>query len=380
MSWCFLSNGFNINVYNPVRATFENNRLIIALIADNDDFNGEVWEFIPNSTNCSGTYTNKTPGLANNFNCPFYSKYRFNAIGIRPGFPNTVYVAVRGTTPIKIFYTENFESTSPNWRILTTEPISGYQSCIPNYKQSIYTAPNSWINTDGYDWVGDISFDAIDNKKIWITSGNGILKVEDITANPVIITGNNVMKDLEILCVNSMISPPLPNTTPLFTSVMDVMALKYQNLDNAGFSKVDASLGFGASVSLEYSFQNPNTMAIIGQNNDNPVNEKRIIKTNDGGANWQNINTQFEDCSNAPWGGNIAISATNINNMVWVPNFTSSLPNCATPIKNQPRFTTNGGNSWNYCNDINYSEGNFPFTLNSSYSIGKSLESDKGYL
>ncbi len=376
-TWCFLANGFDIDLYNPVRATFENNRLIVALIADGDAFDGEVWEFIPNTANCQGVYTNKTPGLANEFNCPFYSKYKFNAIGIRPDFPNTVYIATRGTTPRKIFFTENFDATSPNWKILTTEPISGYQSCTSNYKQAQFSTPASWLASDGYDWVGDISFDAIDNKKIWITSGNGVIKIDDITANLVNITSNNVMKDLEILCVNAMISPPLPNTTPLFTNVMDVLALKYQDLDNTTLSKLDPSLGLGSGISLEYCFQNSQTMALIGQNTDFPVTENRILKTNDGGATWQNINTQTQDCSNAPWGGNIAISSTNVNNMVWVPNFTSSLPNCLTTIKNQPRFTNNGGTSWNYCNDINYSEGNFPFTFNSAFSIGKLLESDK---
>ncbi len=376
-NWCFLSNGFDVNTYNPIRATFENNRLIVALIADNDAFDGEIWQFIPNPNDCSGIYSNKTPGLSNNFNCPFYSKYKFNAIGIRPNFPNTVYIAVRGTTPRKIFYTENFDATNPNWKILTTEPISGYQSCTENYKKALFSTPTSWLSSDGYDWVGDISFDAIDNKKIWITSGNGVMKVDDITANPVNITSNNVMKDLEILCVNSMISPPLPNTTPLFASVMDILAVKYQDLDNAALSKLDSTLGLGSGISLEYSFQNPKTMVLIGQNTDFPINENRVIKTNDGGLTWQNINNQVRNCSNAPWGGNIAISSTNINNMVWVPNFTSSLPECLTEIKNQPRFSNDGGTTWTYCNDINYSEGNFPFSMNSSYSIGKSLDSDK---
>ncbi len=376
-TWCFLDNGFDINLYNPVRATFENNRLIVALIADNNAFNGEVWEFIPNATNCTGTYTNKTPGLSNNFGCPFYSKYLYNAIAIRPGFPNTIYVATRGTMPRKIFYTENFDATSPNWKILTTEPISGYQSCSSNYKQSQFSTPISWITTEGYDWVGNIAFDAIDNKKIWMTSGNGVIKMDDITASTVNITSNNIMKDLEILCVNSMISPPLPNTTPLFTGAMDVFALKYQNLDNANLSKVDPTIGLGATISLEYSFQNPNTMALVGQNYDIPLTENRVLKTNDGGLTWQNINTQPQNCSNAPFGGNIAVSATNINNMIWVPNFESNLPNCSTPIKNQPRYTTNGGNSWTSCNNINFPNGNFPFTFNSTFSIGKCLESDK---
>jgi xyloglucan-specific exo-beta-1,4-glucanase len=377
-TWCFLNNGFDINLYNPVRAIFENNRLIVALMQDGDGYSdGEIWQFIPNSSDCSGVYSNKTPGLANNYNCPYYGKYMYNALAIRPGFPNTVYAAIRGTMPRKIFYTENFNAQFPNWKILTNEGNLGYLSCLSQFQGSNFTFPTSWVNTEGYDWVGNIEFDQIDNKKLWMTSGNGVLKIEDITSNPAQISSQNVMKDLEILCVNSMISPPLPNTTPLFSNVMDILAVKYQNLDNGNVSKLDPTFGLGAAVSFEYSFQNPNTMALVGQDYNDPVNINRIIKTNDGGTSWQNLYSQPRDCSSAPYGGNIAISSTNINNFIWVPNFISTIPTCLTTIKNQPKFTVDGGLTWNVCNNINFPDGNFPFTFDSRFGMSKCLESDK---
>ena len=378
ISWCFLANGFNVNLYNPVRAVFSNNKLIVATMQDGDGYNdGEVWQFIPNNIDCSGTWSNKTPGISNNYGCPYFGKYMYNAVAVRPNYPNTVYVAIRGTMPRKIFYTENFDAATPNWKILTNEGNSGYQSCLSQYQASSFTFPASWVNTEGYDWVGDIAFDENDNKKLWMTSGNGVLKVEDITSNTVQISSQNVMKDLEIVCVNSMMSPPLPNTTPLFANVMDILALKYSDLDSGGFSKLDPTFGLGASISMDYSFQNPNSMAFIGQDYNSPTTINRFLKTNNAGTSWQSFWTNANSCTDAPWGGNIAISSTNSNNYIWIPANTSTVNNCPNLVKNVPRFTLNGGATWTVCNNINFPEGTFGFSFNSKFSIGKLLESDK---
>ena len=378
-SWCFLANGFNISTYNPVRAVFNNNRLIVALMQDGDKYNdGELWQFTPNAGDCDGTWANKTPGLQNNYQCPVYGKYMFNAVTVKPGTSNTVYAAIRGTTPRKIFYTENFDAAFPNWKILTMDDNSGYSgACLSQYQPSVFTAPPSWVNTAGYDWVGDIAFDAADNKKLWLTSGNGVMKVEDVTASPAIISGVNTMQGLEILCVNDMASPPLPNTTPLISAAMDVMGIVYTNITAGNVQKLDNTLGLGAGISLAYSFKNPNTMALLGQDYFDPVNINRKLRSTDGGLSWQSFWPQAPGCSDAPWGGNIAISATNANNMVWVPNFESSVAGCTQPVKNYPRYTTNGGTTWTTCGNINFNEGSFPFSLKSTFAIGKSLESDK---
>ena len=378
ISWCFLANGFDINLYNPVRAVFSNNKLIVATMQDGDGYNdGEVWQFIPNNDSCNGTWTNKTPGITNNYGCPYFGKYMYNAVAVRPNFPNTVYVAIRGSMPRKIFYTENFDAEFPNWKILTNEGSSGYQDCLNQFQASTFTTPTSWLGAEGYDWVGDIAFDENDNKKLWMTSGNGVIKIEDITTNPAQISSQNVMKDLEILCVNNMISPPLPNSTPLFTTVMDILALKYSNLDNGSVTKLDPTFNLGAAISMDYSFQNPNTMLFLGQDYFSPATINRFLKTNDGGTTWQSFWTNPNSCTDAPWGGNIAVSSTNINNFIWIPNNKSTITGCTSLVKNFPRFTLNGGTTWTTCNNINFPDGTFDFSFDATFSIGKLLESDK---
>jgi xyloglucan-specific exo-beta-1,4-glucanase len=378
VSWNYLTNGFDTGLYNPVRAVFNNNRLIIALMQDGDQYNdGEIWQFTPNNNNSSGTWANKTPGLQNNYTCPVWGKYMYNAVAVKQNSPNTVYIASRGGTPGKIFYTNNFNATFPNWKILALEDSSGYLSCLSNYKRSVFKTPPSWVNTQGFDWVGNIEFDKTDTNRLWLSSGNGVMVAEDVNATPVIINSQNTMKGLEILCVNQIVSPPLPNTTPMIAGVMDILGMRFQNLNNGNLSKLDTSFGLGAGVSLAYSFQNPNTMALVGQDYFDPTSINRKIKSNDGGITWQSFYTVANTCNDAPYGGNIAISATNTNNMIWVPNFTSTKSGCSQPIKNQPRYTQDGGTTWNFCNNINFPAGNFPFTFDSRFAIGKSLESDK---
>jgi xyloglucan-specific exo-beta-1,4-glucanase len=378
-TWAYLDNGFDTAVYNPVRATFNNNRLIVATMKDAEQYGGEIWQFTPDANSTTGTWVNKTPGLQNNYDCPVYGRYPFNAVAVKPGTANTVYLAIRGNTPRKIFYTENFDAAFPNWKILTMDGSGGYGgACAAQYQPANFTTPASWVNTSGYDWVGDIAFDAVNNNKLWLTSGNGVMKVEDITASPALITSTGSMKDLEILCVNAMVSPPAPNTIPLITASMDVFGIRYTDLNSGAAVKLDNSFGLEAAVSLGYSFKNPNTLVAVGQDYNNPVGINRVIKSTDGGVNWQSIYNTPPTCTDAAWGGNIAISATNTNNIVWVPSSLSYRgAACASPVKNFPRFSTNGGASWQFCNNINFADGNFPFLQNSVFAIGKSLESDK---
>jgi xyloglucan-specific exo-beta-1,4-glucanase len=382
LNWCYLAGGFDTTAQNPVRAVWSNNELIVAtqLDAANSFEGGELWVFKPdaNGANCGGAWINKTPGIASNFACPVIRKYMYNTIAVKPNDPNTVYLVPRFGTPRFIIYTTNFSATAPNWKLLTYDNPEYYTgACAPLVQRSVLQTPPSWLATDGYDWVGNAAFDINNPNELWITSGNGVMKVEDINANPAIISSVNTMKDLEILCVNDVASPPAPNTTPLVTAAMDVFGLRYNDLTTGNVNKLDPTLGLGAGISMDYSFNNPLHMVIVGQFYENPENENRELKSADGGLSWTPIYSAGNNCTAAPWGGNIAISSANPNNIIWVPSDQSTVTGCATPVRNFPIYTTNGGNSWNNCNNINFPDGNFPFKQRSVFGIGKMLESDK---
>jgi xyloglucan-specific exo-beta-1,4-glucanase len=385
VTWSLLSGGFDANTLNPVRALFNNNRLIVTLLKDavsdgnagfNEQNDGAVWQFTPNAANATGVWANKTPGQLNPLVCPFYSTYKFNAVAVKPGAPNTVYVACRSITPKKIFYTTNFNAAVPTWKILTTE-TAGYNDCSSVYQLSTYTTPPTWTKNSSDDWVGDIAFDPLLGNKLWITTGNGVITIDDVNANPAVISGAGTMNGLEMLCVNAMVSPPAPNAVPLVTASMDILGIRYTNLDNGSAVKLDNTFGLGAGTSLDYSFKNPNTLVALGQDYGIPVLGRRVIRSTDGGINWQNIYTPAATCTDAAWGGNIAISSTNTNNIVWIPKSRTFLDGCVAASINQPRYTTNGGVSWNFCNNINFPNGSFTIDNGNAYNSGKVLESDK---
>jgi xyloglucan-specific exo-beta-1,4-glucanase len=384
-AWCYLAGGMDTSKYNPVRAVFNNNRLIVATMADGEgSFDGELWQFIPDGNNCAGgTWDNKTPGLANNYGCPVYGKYRYNAIAIKPNDPNTVYVFSRFVTPRKIFYSNNFNAAQPTWKILTFEKVDGYAGCITDYQKSEFQTPTSWVGMNtvdgGYDWVGDATFDINNPNQIYLTSGNGVIKIEDITTNPAVVSSNNVMKDLEILCVNDMISPPAPNNVPLLTASMDVFGVLYNDFTTANIQKIDNTLPVSAAISLDYSFNNPEFIVTVGQAyNNQRFTINRELKSKDGGKTWRPFYNGSNNCSDIPWGGNVAVSSTDTSNIIWVPNQVDNLPGCATATRTTfPRYTKDGGLTWNTCNGLDYSYDNFPFTLKSFFGIGKMLESDK---
>ncbi len=383
-AWCYLAGGMDTTKYNPVRAVFNNNRLIVANIVDGaEDFDGEVWQFIPEANSCAGTWQNKTPGLSVNFGCPVWGKYMYNAIAVKPNDPNTVYVFSRSGTPRKIFYTNNFNVAQPTWKILTFESNAGYSGCLSNYQKSEFQTPVSWVGASqvdgGYDWIGDAAFDANNSNQIYLTSGNGVIKIEDINANPAIINSNNVMKDLEILCVNDMVSPPAPNNVPLITASMDVFGILYNDFTTANMQRLDNTMPIGAAISMDYSFNNPEFIVTVGQvYGAQRLTINRELKSKDGGRTWRPFYNGANSCSDIPWGGNVAVSSTDTSNIVWIPNQVDSLPGCATPTRTTfPRFTKDGGLTWNTCNGFDYSYNNFPFTQKSTFGIGKMLESDK---
>ena len=200
----------------------------------------------------------------------------------------------------------------------------------------------SWWNTNSglmYTFSGGISFDPIDNKKVWFTHGFGVMTARDITvANPVY---DFPMQGLEELVVLQVFTAPSPNTTSLFAAVADVRGFSIDNKDQVPSVAFDNG-AFGMTSCFDYCVANPNAIVRVGSNQQYWQSQGWGYKSSDGGLSW----SSFSRPTNAAH-GNIAVSATDERNWVWAPtNFSQSGLNVL------PYYTTNSGSNWSMVTGI----------------------------
>ncbi len=376
-SFCHLSGGPDTTDYLPIRAAFSAGKLIVAYEAAGNLPDGAIWAYTPGENCTMGTWIDKTPGLPN-MDCPVYSTFPYNAVNVHPSNPNLVAVAAKGSTHRKIFITDNFNSGIPDWKLITDEPAEFYQSCMSSYRPSNFLAP-AWGYGDSHpnEEVGGVAFSPFDST-IQIATGHGMCRVANYAAEMVNIEAADYMHGFEELCVSQMIAPPNPDGNFLFTAVAEMLGFGYANTDNVPEEKIIRGWE-GNGLSLAYCSTKPATVAIVGSDPGSPATNRKLLISHDAGLTWSDFWSTPAVCADAPWGGNIAISATDSLNMVWVPEYRTILGGgCPSgPVINHPRYTMDGGLNWTLCDSIRFQGGSFPFTLNTTSRIGKFLESDK---
>lgn len=122
---------------------------------------GQIWKY----NISSGVWTNITPSGYTN---------AFGGISVDPNNPNRMvastintYLPQNGAWGERIFLSTNGGST---W----IDVIDRGFNLDPN--------GNNWIAGNAIHWAGSLEFDPFDSKKVWVTSGNGIFRTEDIDA------------------------------------------------------------------------------------------------------------------------------------------------------------------------------------------------------
>ncbi|NUO00381.1 MAG: exo-alpha-sialidase, partial [Saprospiraceae bacterium] len=377
-SFCYLSGGPDTSYYMPVRAVFSNGKLIVAYEAAENIPDGAIWQYEPGDSCSVGTWTDKTPGLPNVSDCPIYATFPYNAVAVHPNNPDVVAAVAKGLAPRKIFYTENFSAGAPDWKLISDEPADVFQTCLSDYSPSAIQVP-AWGYglSHPYEEVGGIAFNPLDSGSLLLATGHAMYRIDDYTADSVSIVAAGYMHGLEEMRVNQMIAPPNQAGNFFFTTAAEMLGFGYSNTDNVPDEKIIRDWE-GNGLSLSYCFKRPATVAIVGSDPGSPATNQQCLVSHDAGLTWNSFLNEPAACEGAPWGGNIALSATDSLNMVWVPEFRTFLGGCTTgPVINHPRYTTDGGQTWTLCDSIKFEAGNFPFTLNSTARIGKFLESDK---
>jgi xyloglucan-specific exo-beta-1,4-glucanase len=210
---------------------------------------GSVWKLATGS----GTWTKITPKDADGFDLASGKEgygYGFGAISVDPKNPKRLILSTlgyyggsnswptpgKGNAGDKFFLTEDGGAT---WKDLN--PWGADDGTAYNLDPN----GNGWITGASIHWAGSIEFDPFDNRKVWVTSGNGMFRTDDVSASRVIWTFQS--KGIEETVPMDMVSVP---GGPLVTAIMDYDGATYADIYR---SAPQHQRPIGSSNSLGYA-------------------------------------------------------------------------------------------------------------------------------
>lgn len=289
-------------------------------VANRDSGNNAVWRYR------SGTWSIITPPGAS-----------IQTVAVDPAAANRIYAFTSGGIP--------YRSTDggASWKRLN----------MPSARSSAGDIPwLSWTDEDFFS-VAEVRFDPSVPGKLWAAQGIGVwtAQVNDTTET---IAWQSTSRGIEQLVVNDIISPP--GGKPV-TAVWDRSIFYSQSLDEYP-STHGQSNKFNSTWDIDWSPANP--QFIVSNTSDHRyccLDQSDPTKAGwsaDGGRTWTTFQTfpQIDSSINPTkptrkWGdplafpdsrfgfGNIAVSADNINNIIWLPSW-----------NRQPAYTLDRGATW----------------------------------
>ena len=205
---------------------------------------------------------------------------------------------------------------------------------------SVSSSTIPWITyTNESDYLSSalITFDPFVTDKLWFPEGTGVWYSSDNTGSS--INWNFYSKGIEEVVANDLVAAP--GNAPI-SNIFDRQGFYHADV-NSYPSQTLVDNTFWGGTSLDYSGGNPGTVVTVQvKNNYYPSLTGRGATSTDGGKTWN----FFGSTPANSVGGNIAISATDTNNLVWLPstgNFGQG---------NSPYYSTDGGQTWNQSTGI----------------------------
>jgi len=278
----------------------------------------------------ASTWTDITPPVAG-FT---YSERPWAGLAVDPANPNRLAINATGTSPRDLFISSDAGAT---WVIHTTDPASAFPAGL--HKAVTFTL-QPWIaeSDQKFSWSGAMTFAPGNSNQLWLTTGYGVYVYQNLTAMPVVADTLNYMAGLEELVGTRVL--PLPSGGVL-AGVMDKSGFVLRDPEitpsaHIGTAAIANSTGLGISALT-------NTIVVSLASGGYSAGE--ALASDDGGQTWRALAKPFAANPSSGYGmtlgGDIAVSATNKNNFVWIPLNPSWYPNNHPPV-----FSTNGGATW----------------------------------
>lgn len=106
----------------------------------------------------------------------------YGGIAIDPKDKNHIVVTTLGKYTGRHHYADDTENYGDRVYVTTDGGKNWTHGQHYNDGFNVETNGTDWIHGNAIHWAGSLEFDPFDNKKVWVTSGNGIFQTDDITA------------------------------------------------------------------------------------------------------------------------------------------------------------------------------------------------------
>lgn len=130
-----------------------------------------------------------------------------------------------------------------------------------------------WIDGNSIHWAGSVEFDPFNTKNIYVTSGNGIFKAQDIDASPVVwsfwVAGIEETVPLDLVSIPG---------GPLVSVIGDYDGFVHENA--AQYSPIHTPR-MGTETSISFAYRDPRLMVRVGSS---------LYYSTDTAKTWKKIN------------------------------------------------------------------------------------------
>lgn len=203
-----------------------------------------------------------------------------------------------------------------------------------------------WVTGNEADdsmFIGRLRFDPHHVDRLWFAEGRGVWTADDV------FTGPAVAWDARLAGLEQTVTSDLvvnPDGQPV-SAVADHQGFLHRALDEYPVAPL-VDHRFAGGTSLDQSAGAPEHLAWIGaeyHRYHDPARVGRGAVSADGGATWAELPNLTPD----HFGGNIAMSATDPDNLVWVPSYIHPFE-----YDDEPRglfVTDDGGDDWTHLDD-----------------------------